>query len=229
MSASHHASEPGRLGVVLGSGLGDVEPDVPTGVVVRRRHGTGVPAHLLDYPTQLRALIDDGCDRLLAIHSVGTLRTDWPVGTIVAPDDFFAPWATPTIHDDFEGHRIPDFDGPWRHAVIDAWRAATDHPIVDGGVYAQTTGPRFETRAEIRFLATVADVVGMTLANEATIAGELGLPYASISVVDNLANGLATEPLTMEQYQAGVAANRALLLDVLPKVVTALADWTEAS
>jgi len=32
----------------------------------------------------------------------------------------------------------------------------------DGGVYLQSMGPRFETKAEIRFMSTVGDVVGMT-------------------------------------------------------------------
>ncbi len=36
-----------------------------------------------------------------------------------------------------------------------------------------------------------ADVVGMTMASECVVAGELGLAYASVCVVDNLANGVA--------------------------------------
>ena len=215
----------GRLGLILGSAVGDLaalaaQDDVD--VVVRIRHGDGVPAHLVDHAANCAALVDAGCDRVLALHSVGSLRADWPVGTVVAPDDFFAPWATPTTFDDVRGHRIPGIDTAWHDAVVAAWQASTDHPIISSGVYAQTTGPRFETRAEIRFLATVADVVGMTLASECTIAGELGLAYASISVVDNLANGIAATPLTMDEYAAGVAANRTLLADALPRLVTAL-------
>ncbi len=215
----------GRLGLILGSAVGDLaalaaQDDVD--VVVRIRHGNGVPAHLVDHAANCAALVDAGCDRVLALHSVGSLRADWPVGTVVAPDDFFAPWATPSTFDDVRGHRIPGIDAAWRDEVVTAWQASTDHPIISSGVYAQTTGPRFETAAEIRFLATVADVVGMTLASECTIAGELGLAYASISVVDNLANGVAAAPLTMDEYATGVAANRTLLADALPRLVAAL-------
>ena len=58
------------------------------------------------------------------------------------------------------------------------------------GVYWQARGPRLETPAEIRLVAAHADVVGMTVATECVIAGELGLRYAELCVVDNLANGV---------------------------------------
>ena len=69
-------------------------------------------------------------------------------------------------------------------------------PLVDGGVYWQAFGPRFETPAEIRLIAQYADVVGMTMASECIVAGELGLSYAAVCIVDNLANGLGDQPLT---------------------------------
>ena len=53
--------------------------------------------------------------------------------------------------------------------VQDTWDAH-DAPVLDGGVYWQTTGPRFETPAEIRVLATFADVVGMTVGSECVAA-----------------------------------------------------------
>ncbi len=190
-------------------------------VVVCPRHGLDHfrPAHLVDHHANVGALAAAGCDRVLALGSVGSLRADWPVGTVVVPDDLFAPWVTPTWHDDALGHQVPGFDGAWRAEVLDAWQAH-DRTVLDGGVYAQTTGPRFETPAEIRFLATVADVVGMTLAAEAILAREVGLAHAAVCVVDNLANGIAAAPLTETEFRAGVAANeqrvRAALAAVLP-------------
>ncbi len=49
-----------------------------------------------------------------------------------------------------------------------------------GGVYVQTCGPRIETVAEVNALAQVADVVGMTVASEATLACELGMEFAAL-------------------------------------------------
>jgi purine nucleoside phosphorylase len=82
---------------------------------------------------------------------------------------------------------------------------------------------RFETPAEVRALARIGDLVGMTLAAECILTKELGIAYAAVCVVDNLGNGLAVEPLTIEEFQAGVVANRVALLADLDAVLPALA------
>jgi purine nucleoside phosphorylase len=58
------------------------------------------------------------------------------------------------------------------------------------------------------------------------LAGELGLPYAAVCVVDNLANGVGAAPLTIEEFEAGKAANRARLLAALDAVLPELAAKT---
>lgn len=229
-----------RLGVVAGSGVptslsgnrppGPVTTDWGSAwvtdaddVTIVWRHGDPhVLPHLIDHRANIAALAAAGCDRVLALGSVGSLRPDWPVGTVVVPDDFFAPWVTPSYFDDARGHQVPGFDPAWRSTVVTTWRASTPTVILDGGVYAQATGPRFETPAEIRFLATVADVVGMTVAAETVLAREAGLAYAVVCVVDNLANGVDDRLLTAEQFQAGVQANRRRLLTDLEVVLAAL-------
>ena len=92
----------------------------------------------------------------------------------------------------------------------------------DGGVYWQTFGPRFETPAEIRFIAQFADVVGMTVASECVLAGELGVAYAAVCVVDNLANGLGHHALTLDEFEAGKAANRTAVLASLDALIPEL-------
>jgi 5'-methylthioadenosine phosphorylase len=192
--------------------------------VVLQRHGLDkyTPAHLVRHGDNLVAATQLGCDRVLAVSSVGGLRRDLGVGTFLAPDDFIA-LRTPTLFDDARGHRIPGFDAAWRARIVDAWqRRAPASALVDGGVYWQTTGPRFETRAEIRFIAQFADVVGMTVASECVVAGELGLPYAAVCVVDNMANGLRDESLTIEEFERGKAATRASVLAALDAVIPEL-------
>ena len=77
----------------------------------------------------------------------------------------------------------------------------TSRRLRDGGVYWQAPGPRLETRAEIGLIAAHADVIGMTVASECIVAGELGLAYAAICMVDNLANGVAgLSDLTLEDW-----------------------------
>ena len=119
-------------------------------------------------------------------------------------------WAL-SIFEDARGHGTRGFDIGWRDRVLAAWAEAETEagPLRDGGVYWQALGPRFETPAEIRLIAAHADVVGMTLAAECIVAAELGLPYAAICVVDNLANGIGEEPLSLAEFEAGREASAA--------------------
>lgn len=192
--------------------------------VFLQRHGIDgyIRAHEIDHRANVLALRAAGCDRVLGLSSTGTLRADWPVGTFVCPDDFYAPQVNVTVYDDARSHTIPGFDRAWRSRVLDAWRAHGAVPLVDGGVYTQTRGPRFETAAEVRALTRVGDLVGMTIAAECILSQELGLAYAAVCVVDNLANGLDAEPLTVEQFQAAVIANRTALLADLAAVLAVL-------
>ena len=196
-------------------------------VVGLPRHGfdRGVPAHPVDHHANVRALCELGCDRVLALGSVGSLRPDLEVGTFLCPDDFYAPETAPSFYDDPRGHSIPGYDADWRRTLLDAWRKRTETELIDGGVYAHTVGPRFETAAEVRALAKLADVVGMTLAAETVLAKEAGLAYAAVCSVDNLANGVGDEALTVEEYQRGrdntAESLRAALESVLPALAGA--------
>ena len=71
-------------------------------------------------------------------------------------------------------------------------------PVVDGGTYAATQGPRLETKAEIdRLERDGATVVGMTGMPEAALARELGMLYAHLAVVVNPAAGRGTSARTV--------------------------------
>lgn len=189
------------------------------------RHGTGgyVLPHEIDHEANLRRALEAGCDRVLAIGSVGGLQPQLGPGTFVCPDDFISPSTGGTILTGKDAHRVPGFDREWRDRVLEAWSVNCDVPLVDGGVYWQTIGPRLETQAEIRAIARDADVVGMTVAGECVAAGELGLDYAAVCVVDNYANGVGETELTIAELEAGRAGNRETLAQALERVLPALA------
>jgi purine nucleoside phosphorylase len=199
-------------------------------VVALPRHGfdRSVPAHLVDHHANIRALCELGCARVLALGSVGSLGTDLDVGSFACPDDFYAPEIAPSFYDDPRGHSVPGFDLDWRAVVLSAWSERSAMALIDGGVYAQTIGPRYETPAEVRALARVADVVGMTLAAETVLAREASLAYAAICSVDNLANGIAGAPLTVEEYRRGRDETAKTLASALEAVLPALATGASA-
>ena len=159
----------------------------------------------------------------LALSSVGGLRPELGPGTLLCPDDFIALDAEPqTALEGVAAHRVPHFDAALRGELIEALREAKIEAVREG-VYWQARGPRLETPAEIRCIAPHADVIGMTVASECIVAGELGLRYAALCVVDNLANGVAGEDLTLAEIEHNREANRATVQAAVAAVLPALA------
>jgi len=222
----------GRLAVILGSnGLGPGGEDVAAAVaehgafVVQRhdRDGVFTLPHRIDHVANLRRIAEQGCDRVLAVASVGSLKEDLPVGSLACPDDFVALQIGLSALNDARAHRAPGFDREWRARVLSAWPDG-ELGLRDGGVYWQAIGPRFETPAEIRLMAAHADLVGMTIAAECVVAGDLGIAYAAVCVVDNLANGIGSAGLSLERVERQRGANVARLRDALDLALPRLVD-----
>ena len=221
----------GRLAVILGSGAAgpggaEVAAVAERHALVLPRHGPTdayVLPHRIDHVANLRSLVEAGCDRVLAICSVGSLAAELAVGSFVCPHDFIALQVTVTSIDAPRSHVTAGFDAAWRGEVLAAWEASGAGELRDGGVYWQTNGPRFETPAEIGLIAAHADLVGMTLASECILAGELGLRYAAVCVVDNLANGIDAQPLSPLELEGHRERNASHLRDALGAVLPLLA------
>jgi 5'-methylthioinosine phosphorylase len=215
----------GERVMVDAGGASPVEATNGGDVVGIPRHGfdRSIPAHLVDHKANIRAACELGCNRVLALGSAGSLDEDLEVGTLISPDDFYAPEVAPSFYRDVRGHSIPGFDSEWRRVVISAWDSLSETKLADGGVYAQTLGPRFETPAEVRALGEVADMVGMTIAAEAVLAGEAALAYAAVCTIDNWANGVLDRRLTVDEYKRGRDRNARLLAECLEYVLPALA------
>jgi 5'-methylthioinosine phosphorylase len=197
--------------------------------IPRHSFDRSIPAHLVDHRANVRAACELGCNRALALGSAGSLDKDLKVGTLICPEDFYAPEIAPSFYRDPRGHSVPGFDPDWRSVVISAWRSLTKTKLEDGGIYAQTIGPRFETPAEVRALGEIADMVGMTIAAECVLAGEAALAYAAVCTIDNLANGVTDKALTMAEYREGRDRTARTLTADLEYVLPALAKGLPGS
>jgi 5'-methylthioadenosine phosphorylase len=184
--------------------------------IIRHGHTPNdyVLPHLINYRANLQALKDLGVTEIVSINSTGSLKKDLCPGMIVIPDDFIALTPTPTIHKNRAVHITPSLNENVRQKLIKAARS-NKIKVVKKGTYWQMQGPRLETKAEIKMIANYADIVGMTMANEAVIALELDLPYACACSIDNFGNGLLKKPLTMEEIIAGTRKNADLMIKLL--------------
>ncbi len=168
------------------------------------RHSAGhkVPPHQVNYAAMGLGMKHLRVRACLASAAVGSLREDWPPGTMVACSDFLDMTGRHlTLFDREVVHT--DFTNPFgikAHAALIAAGAAIGETVHDGGVYLCANGPRFETPAEIDLYKSFgADLVGMTAASEAVLMREAGVKYACLAIVTNLAAGMSGAPVSHEE------------------------------
>ena len=169
------------------------------------RHGLqhSVAPHKVNYRANIYALHKMGVKRIIATNAVGAINLDFKVGDLVVPHDLidFTKQRTLTFYDEAPITHV-DFTEPYcpeiRRAIMLKARETFDS-VRDQAVYVCTEGPRFETSAEIRmFRALGCDVVGMTGIPEAALARELGICYAALCFVSNMAAGIGSKITSQE-------------------------------
>ncbi|MEE9150374.1 MAG: MTAP family purine nucleoside phosphorylase [Thermoplasmata archaeon] len=183
------------------------------------RHGINskVPPHKINHHANIFAFKEKGITKILGVNSVGSLKKEISPPSILIPHDYISLWNIATYYDDKIVHIVPGLDERLRQSLLSL---AQNYglEVVEKGVYIQTLGPRLETKAEIHMLKNFGDVVGMTMANEATLANELGLGYTSLCSVDNYAHGLVDEPLTSETIIGNARMNSRRIRDFILKI-----------
>lgn len=187
------------------------------------RHGTEksrpILPHVINHPANLSAFKQIGIEEIIAVNSTGSLKKDLEPGMLVVPGDFMSFSPAPTICRDGQAiHVVPALSAKVRTALLEAARDC-GVPVHDGGIYWQTPGPRFETRAEIAMMSQYADLVGMTMASEAVVANELGLAYAAICSVDNYANGIVDKELTLTEVVAHARRSAETMIRIVQHLV----------
>lgn len=186
------------------------------------RHGMpphdDIPPHLINHQANFQALKELEVFEIIGINSTGSLKSHLKPGMLVVPDDYMLLTATPTVYRNELIHITPSLSSEVRQRLTKA-AAGCGIDVVTGGVYWQTTGPRLETRAEIRMMSQFADLVGMTMGSEAVIAQELDLPYASLCTIDNFAHGLDAKGLTMEQIRQNARLNADAVANILARYI----------
>jgi purine-nucleoside phosphorylase len=171
-------------------------------------------------PARLMRLM--GAQILFLTNAAGGVNTSFRPGHLMLIKDHIACFApNPLIGPNIEdfGTRFPDMSTVYDKGLQDILRAVAkmNQIYLKEGVYAQLTGPSFETPAEIRMLRAMGcDAVGMSTAVEAIAVNHMGMRVCGISCICNLAAGMADKPLTHEEVQEAADATA----PVFKKLVT---------
>ncbi len=180
-------------------------------IVFLARHGFThrLPPHRINYRANIWMMKNAGVDKILAVNAVGSINQDCPPEMLVIPDQiidyswgreqtFYAEDLTRVVHIDFT---FP-YSNSLREKLIQAGKNS-NIDLVDKAVYGCTQGPRLETAAEVKRLEQDGcDLIGMTGMPEASLARELSIEYASLSVVANWAAGINGNEISMDQIES---------------------------
>lgn len=169
----------------------------------------GYPITDVVLPIRLMALM--GAKYLFLTNASGGINKDFKAGDFMLIKDhvsIFAP--NPLIGQNIDeiGTRFPDMSSVYNPILGDIiLDVAKDFDIsMQQGVYAQLTGPSFESPAEIKLLGKLGvDAVGMSTVVEAIAANHMGMKICAISCVCNLAAGISETPLTHDEVQEAAA------------------------
>jgi len=199
-------------------------------VFILSRHDRehSIPPSNVNNRANIRALKDLGCNFILATTACGSLREEIQRGDIVFPDQFidFTKRRINTFHERFEtgvtGHvaMADPFSEFLRKKLIFA-AETLKLPFHAKGTVVTIEGPRFSTRAESKMFRILgADIINMSIAPEAALANEAGIPYAAIALsTDYDAWKHDEEPATWAEilrvFEENVRHVTALLVNVL--------------
>ncbi|HJP52291.1 MAG TPA: S-methyl-5'-thioadenosine phosphorylase [Pseudomonadales bacterium] len=180
----------------------------------------------------VHALYQQGVSHIIATTACGSLREEIGRGHLVIVDQFidFTRHRKITFKESFTeeiGHTAmaDPFDGPLRQLLIEEAEGlgyVTHH----GGTVITIEGPRFSTRAESNmFRIWGADVINMSIAPEAMLSNEMGIPYAVVAMSTDYDCWKEDEaPVSWDEilkvFEENADNVKSLLLNVIPKVTT---------
>lgn len=194
--------------------------------IARHGHPHRIPPHMVNYRANLWALQNLYVTDILAVNAVGGISKNMKSGTLVLPKQIidYTFGREATIFDgEYAAVSHIDFTNPYdesmRELVVKA-ASQVNEKIINGGVYGATQGPRLETAAEIfRMENEGCDIVGMTGMPEASLARELKLNYASLSLVVNAAAGKGSGSITMKQIDDNLAEGMQRVRRIIDQLV----------
>ena len=178
-----------------------------------------------DVTLPVRVMQKIGVKTLIVTNAAGGVNLGYHPGELMVIGDIFSMTAqNPLIGPNLDafGPRFPDMS-----CAFDKELRALAHECANEqgfalreGVYAQMTGPTYETPAEIRMLRTLgADAVGMSTVPEVIVARHGGMRVLGISCITNMAAGILDQPLNHAEVTETAYRVMGLFRNLLDRII----------
>lgn len=184
----------------------------------------GYPISDVVLPARLMKLM--GAKILFLTNASGGINPSFTAGDFMMLTDHVSLWApNPLIGANIDelGVRFPDMTHVYDADLQESLRETANRCGISlkEGIYAQLTGPSFESPAEIQLLHKLGvDAVGMSTVVEAIAANHMGMKICGVSFVSNLASGMTDQPLTHEEVQEAASAAAPRFRQLITEAVT---------
>lgn len=156
-------------------------------------------------PVRLMGML--GAETIFLTNAAGGINKSFSSGALMVIEDHISSLVPSPLRGkniDALGVRFPDMSTVYSKELRDIICNSAKELSIDikEGIYIQTSGPNYETPAEIRAYERMgADAVGMSTAIEAMAACHMGKRVCGISCITNMAAGLNAAPLTHEEVK----------------------------
>lgn len=204
----------------------DIE-GVPTVIMQGRVHlYEGYDISDVVLPIRLMKMM--GAEILFLTNASGGISFDFKAGDLMMITDHISSFVPSPLRGeniDELGVRFPDMSDVYDKelAKIIEQTAKANNIEIKQGVYVQTAGPAYETKAEIRMYRTLgADAVGMSTAIEAIAANHMKMKICGISCISNLACGMTDNPLTHEEVKETADRTAPVFKKLVTKIIAEL-------
>lgn len=174
-----------------------------------------------------------GVDRLISVSAVGSLKEEVRPMDVLLVDQFIDRTnqgrSTTFFGDGIVAH-VALSDPVCGHLKDHILRENNDLGVRvhDGGTYINMEGPAFSTRAESRlYRSWGADVIGMTNIQEARLAREAGMCYATIALITDYDCWYASaevETVTVEMVMENLARNAEVAKKMIENTIKSMPE-----
>lgn len=201
---------------------------VDVALLSRHDRDHSIPPTEVNNRANIYAIKELGCTHILTTTACGSLREEIRRGDIVILDQFidFTRHREVTFFNDFKDNDLKHtamgdpFSSEIRKHLI---KSARDLGLSfhEKGTMVTIEGPRFSTRAESKmFRIWGADVINMSIAPEAILANEIGIPYGSIAISTDYDSWKEDEdPVTWEEVLSVFKENVENVIQLITKTL----------